>query len=63
MVFLVAENENRQLEENLGKLRELDTQSRVCITLKKFPSLEYLTEKIIEGKKKRQLKACARPVI
>ena len=32
--------------ENLRKLCEPDTQSRVCITFKKFPSLECLNEKL-----------------
>ena len=32
--------------ENLRKLCEPDTQSRVCITFKKFPSLECLNEKM-----------------
>ena len=44
-VFTYSHLNTRWGWENLRKLRELDTQSRVCITLKTFPSLEYLTEK------------------
>ena len=32
--------------ENLRKLYEPDTQSRVCITFKKFPGLECLNEEM-----------------
>ena len=44
-VFTYSHLNTRWGWENLRKLRELDTQSRVCITLNKFPNLEYLTEK------------------
>ena len=37
--------------ENLRKLCEPDTQSRVCITFKKIPSLECLNEKLQTRKK------------
>ena len=45
-MFIYSHLNTRGGWENLRKLCEPDTQSRVCITFKKFPSLECLNEKL-----------------